>query len=1060
MLAFALAASASARAGDITWTGSASNLWNTTDANWSGSATTFTNGDNVLFSGTTGTITGIVSRSPGSTVVTSNNKITFATGIMGSSKAVGGPSILTGSLVKNGTGELELGDPSLGQQFGADRNLYSNSFTSVTVNGGTLRIRSRAALGTGLVTLAGGTKFIQASEEARFGFSNEQIDNSFNLSGGMAEFPMAFGGDNKGLWLRNGVISGPGGILVTGSGRSVALSGNNTFQGGVTLDTTGTPSVIIATYTALGTGTFTASQGVSTGGGLVAGIDLKGNATYPDGVGNDIAITAGKFLNVSGVSADASLRLSGDISGGGTLNKRANDSTVILSGTNTYSGGTIVDDGTLVCERVESLGTGPLSISAGAVLRLDFVGSRSVPSLKVDGGAFLPNGTYGSSASPAENQDNVHFAGLGIITVGPPKTATSTALALTGGANPSNIGTPVTLTATVSGGSVTGNVVFYDGLTQLGSAALNGSLEASITTSALPEGARNIIAQYQGNATFASSTSAALALTVVDGRPASVTSLALTGGQNPSAKGSPVTYTATVAGASPTGQVTFYDREIAIGSSPLDGSSQASITTSSLLVGPRTITAAYSGDTNNKPSSGTYEQVVDPPAGNGKLKVFILAGQSNMQGHGKVDQGRDPENPNGANIFGGLGSLRNATVREPRRFGFLVNPSYPRDSKGWATRSDVWLSYWDYANNVTVERRNGILDSGFGVGASLADGRIGPEYGFGQVVGSGLADKVLIIKTAWGGKSLYVDFRPPSSGGTTGPNYLDMVNKVHLVLNNLPTYYPGYDAAAGYEIAGFGWHQGWNDRGNASAVAEYEANLANLIRDLRTEFGVPGLPCVIANTGMAAAPSGPGSLIEAQGNVAIPALHPELGGNVVTVDTRPYDYGVFQSPIDQGYHWNGNGESYYRIGESMGAAMLTLQPAVSAFATWAANAAQGLTAGVNDGPSDDPDFDGITNLMEFVLRGNPRLADPGILPVGVAPSGGDWRFEYDRNKPSSPGVAQIVQYTTDFVVWTDVTIPAASAGIVTVTPGANTDRVSVAIPVNGTSGFARLKISQ
>lgn len=78
ILAFALAAAAPARAGDITWTGSASNSWNTTDANWSGAATTFTNGDNLLFSGTSGTITGIVSRSPGSTVVTSNNKLTFA----------------------------------------------------------------------------------------------------------------------------------------------------------------------------------------------------------------------------------------------------------------------------------------------------------------------------------------------------------------------------------------------------------------------------------------------------------------------------------------------------------------------------------------------------------------------------------------------------------------------------------------------------------------------------------------------------------------------------------------------------------------------------------------------------------------------------------------------------------------------------------------------------------------------------------------------------------------------------------------------------------------------
>ncbi len=1063
ILAGALIAGATAYAGDITWTGSASNVWNTTDANWAGSSTTFANGDNVLFSGTNGTITGIVSRSPGSTVVTSNSKITFATGIMGATKPIGGPSILTGSLVKNGTGELELGDPLLGQQFGgaADINKYSNSFTSVTVNGGTLRIRSRAALGTGTVTLAGGTKFIQASEEGRFASNNEQIDNNFVLSGGYAEFPMVFGNDNKGVWLRNGVVSGPGGIKLTGSSRSLALSGNNTFQGGVSIETTSGPAgLVVASYTALGTGTLSVSESKitsGTSGGLTAGIDLPGNATYPDGVANPVVIASGKFFNITCANIGTSLRLSGDISGGGTLHRWGNVSTVILSGSNSYSGGTAISTGILVCEGQEALGEAPLSISAGAKLQLDFVGSRNVPSLSVDGGAALPNGTYGSSSSPAENQDNVHFAGLGMVTVGPPKSATGTTLALTSGTNPVGIGTQVTFTATVSGGSVTGSVVFYDGLTQLGSAPLNGSLQASLSTTALPEGTRSIIAQYQGDATYASSTSAALAFTVTDARPASFTELAQVRGTNPLALGAPVLYTITVTGNSPTGQVTFYDRDRVFGTKALNGSFQASLATNSLPAGPRTITAEYSGDSNNRPSTGSYDQLVNPAAGNGKLKVFVLAGQSNMEGHGKVDQGRDPENPTGPTIYGGLGSLRNATVREPKRFGFLVNPAYPRDAKGWSTRDDVRVSFWDYENNVTVQRRAGNLDSGFGVGVSLADGRIGPEYGFGQVVGGGLADKVLIIKTAWGGKSLYVDFRPPSSGGTTGPNYLDMVDKVHLVLNNLATYYPGYDGA-GYELAGFGWHQGYNDRVTTGAVAEYEENFANLIRDFRTEFGVPGLPFVIANTGMANAPSGPGSLIEAQGNVA---LKPEFAGKVITVDTRPFDFGVFQSPIDQSYHWNGNGESYFRIGESMGVAMLSLLPAPpTAFTTWAGDPAQGLTKGVNDDPMDDPDTDGIINLLEFVLGGNPSLPDSGILPVGIPPSEGDWFFEYDRNKQSTPGVTQIVQYTTDFVGWTDIAIPETSGGSVTVTPGTNADRVSVAIPVAGTSGFARLKVSQ
>ena len=207
---------------------------------------------------------------------------------------------------------------ALGQQFGAaaDRNKYSNSFTNVTVNAGTLRIRSRAALGTGTVTLAGGSKFILASEEGRFNTSNEHIDNNFVLSGGLVEFPLAHGNEYKDIWFRNSVVSGLGGIKVTGSSRTLSLSGNNSYQGGTTIDTTGNAGLLIASYTALGTGTFTANQNQLTGtptqgGGFKAGIDLPGNMTYPNGVTNAFVINAGKYLNVHCTNATTSLRLGG-----------------------------------------------------------------------------------------------------------------------------------------------------------------------------------------------------------------------------------------------------------------------------------------------------------------------------------------------------------------------------------------------------------------------------------------------------------------------------------------------------------------------------------------------------------------------------------------------------------------------------------------------------------------------------------------------------------------------------------------------------------------------------
>jgi alpha-galactosidase len=72
---------------------------------------------------------------------------------------------------------------------------------------------------------------------------------------------------------------------------------------------------------------------------------------------------------------------------------------------------------------------------------------------------------------------------------------------------------------------------------------------------------------------------------------------------------------------------------------------------------------------------------------------------------------------------------------------------------------------------------------------------------------------------------------------------------VKEVLANLQTLFPDYDGR-GYELAGFGWHQGWNDRINQAFNDEYEKNLANFIRDVRKDLGVPKLPFVIAETGM------------------------------------------------------------------------------------------------------------------------------------------------------------------------------------------------------------------
>jgi hypothetical protein len=291
-----------------------------------------------------------------------------------------------------------------------------------------------------------------------------------------------------------------------------------------------------------------------------------------------------------------------------------------------------------------------------------------------------------------------------------------------------------------------------------------------------------------------------------------------------------------------------------------------------------------------------------PVAANKSIRVFILAGQSNMEGQGfiKADPRRN----------GGKGSLEHLT-KDPTtadKFKHLLG-----EGGKWAVRDDVWIHYLDRQGKLTV-----------GYGAD--DDRIGPELGFGQVVGEAFEEPVLLVKLAWGGKSLARDFRPPSSGGEVGPYYKETVQRTRAILGNLKKEIPEL-GDRGYEFAGFGWHQGWNDRINQAFNDEYEKNMANFIRDIRGDLGVKNLPFVIAETGMSGKDEKHPralSLMKAQASVA---EYEEFKGNVAFVGTREFWREKEVSPTGQAYHWNTNAETYYLIGEAMGNAMRKLYAA-------------------------------------------------------------------------------------------------------------------------------------
>ena len=128
------------------------------------------------------------------------------------------------------------------------------------------------------------------------------------------------------------------------------------------------------------------------------------------------------------------------------------------------------------------------------------------------------------------------------------------------------------------------------------------------------------------------------------------------------------------------------------------------------------------------------------------LKIFILAGQSNMEG------------PASIKTFDYIGDdLATAPLLKMMRGA---------DGKP-AVCEGAWISYLTGAGEKNFEI-TGRLTAGYGsmwgLDSTKPGDKIGPEFTFGFTMDAALAEPVLIIKAAWGGKSLHTDFRSPGAG--------------------------------------------------------------------------------------------------------------------------------------------------------------------------------------------------------------------------------------------------------------------------------------------------------
>jgi len=323
----------------------------------------------------------------------------------------------------------------------------------------------------------------------------------------------------------------------------------------------------------------------------------------------------------------------------------------------------------------------------------------------------------------------------------------------------------------------------------------------------------------------------------------------------------------------------------------------------------------------------------------GTVKVFILAGQSNMEGKAKNE-------------------LLDYQATAPKTKELF---SHLRQDGKWIVRDDVFIKFLG---------RKGPLTIGYG-----SRGCTGSELEFGHMMGEHFDEPVILIKAAWGGHSLFKLFRSPSAGLPSderlqteleqaqkrvkannekrkkndplptmediktpyGSSYRNMMAEVKDVFDNYETLFPELKGKK-LQVAGFVWFQGFNDQWG-DAPGEYESNMKHFIKDVRKDLNTPNLPFVIAAIGTnGSKPAQGGGLAVRTAQMAMNDV-PEFKGNVKAFRTdllvdkeaeRLIDgwQNHFEEwkkvGSDRPYHYLGSAIWYTRIGHAMGESMLEL----------------------------------------------------------------------------------------------------------------------------------------
>jgi hypothetical protein len=445
---------------------------------------------------------------------------------------------------------------------------------------------SGTTLGTGTLSggiatftttsLTGGTHTIVASYAGDSHFAASTVTLSQNITVGSSSTTVTSSGSpsvfGQPVTLTATVAPSPsGGPMPTGT--VTFTEGTNTLGTGTL--TNGVATAVVSTLS-VGSHTITATYG--------------GDTNYAGSTG-----TVTQMVNAAATSTAVTATPSPS-----TFGQQVTFTATVTAtapGTGTPTGSVQFTDG----QGGPSLGTGTLNGSGVATLTTSSLGAG----MHTIVATFTPTGTNftGSSGTTSETVNTA-----------------ATTTAVTTAPNPSVVGQSVALTATIAvtapgGGTPVGSVTFTDGQggPTLGTATVNSSGVATTTAALNMAGTHTIVATFTPAGTNMTGSSGTATQTVNQ----ATTTTAVSSSANPSPFGNMVMFTATVApvapgAGTPTGTVNFVDTSTStsLGSGTLDASGKATVSSSTLAIGPHTIQATYVGDTNYGGSSGTFTQTI------------------------------------------------------------------------------------------------------------------------------------------------------------------------------------------------------------------------------------------------------------------------------------------------------------------------------------------------------------------------------------------------------------------------------------------------------------------